>query len=61
MPVYALPELASGISPELRKRMQGKSCFNFKQVEPEMFEELERLTRRAAESFNGPVEPRPHG
>ena len=29
MPVYALPALQNAISPALRKRMQGKSCFKF--------------------------------
>ena len=29
MPVYLKPELLASISPELKARMQGKSCFNF--------------------------------
>src|SRR4026208_798086 len=45
MPVYMYPELLKEISPELRKRMQGKSCFNFKKVETELFKELSDLTR----------------
>jgi hypothetical protein len=45
MPVYIFPELLDGASPELRKRMQGKSCFNFKRLEPELFGELAELTR----------------
>lgn len=45
-PVYVHPELLDDISPELRKRMQGKSCFNFKREEPELFDELAELTRR---------------
>ena len=51
MPVYMFPELLKDISPELRKRMQGKSCFNFKKVEPELFEELAALTRKSADCF----------
>lgn len=51
MPVYMYPELLKGISPELKKRMQGKSCFNFKKVEPELFKELAELTRQSAEKF----------
>ena len=51
MPVYMYPELLKDISPELKKRMQGKSCFNFKKVEPELFEELATLTRMGAEKF----------
>ena len=51
MPVYMYPELLKEISPELKKRMQGKSCFNFKKVEPALFEELAALTRKGAEKF----------
>lgn len=49
MPVYMYPELLKEISPELKKHMQGKSCFNFKKVEPELFKELAALTRKGAE------------
>lgn len=51
MPVYMYPELLKEISPELKKHMQGKSCFNFKKVEPELFRELADLTRKGAEKF----------
>ena len=49
MPVYMYPELLQDVSPELKKRMQGKSCFNFKKVEPELFAELTALTHKGAE------------
>jgi hypothetical protein len=51
MPVYMYPDLLNGISPELKKRMQGKSCFNFKKVEPDLFNELAELTRKSVEKF----------
>ena len=51
MPVYMYPELLIEVSPELKKHMQGKSCFNFKTVEPALFEELATLTRKGAEKF----------
>ena len=51
MPVYVFPDLLKDISPELRKHMQGKSCFNFKKVEPDLFEELSELTRKGVERF----------
>ena len=51
MPVYMFPELLKGLSPELKKHMQGKSCFNFKKVEPELFKELTKLTREGVERF----------
>lgn len=43
-PVYMYPDLLKGLSPRLKARMQGKSCFNFKRVEPEAFAEISRLT-----------------
>jgi len=49
MPVYMFPDLLKGMSLELKKHMQGKSCFNFKNVEPELFSELASLTRQSVE------------
>jgi hypothetical protein len=51
MPVYASNELLKSISPELRKRMQGKSCFNFKAVDKKLFAELKQLTKAGATRF----------
>jgi hypothetical protein len=51
MPVYMYPDLLQDVSPELKKHMQGKSCFNFKKVEADLFEELTALTRKGAEKF----------
>ncbi len=45
-PVYMDPALLKGISPELKKRMQGKSCFNFKTLDAALMKELEALTDR---------------
>jgi hypothetical protein len=45
MPLYMNPMLTQTISPALKKRMQGKTCFNFKtRPEPEALSELTRLT-----------------
>ena len=52
MPVYACPELLKGMSPELRKRMQGKSCFNFKTIDEEQVKELAKLTKAGFARFN---------
>src|SRR5688572_32389218 len=52
MPVYMFTDLLKGVSPELKKHMQGKSCFNFKKVEPALFEELARLTGKGMERFH---------
>jgi hypothetical protein len=51
MPVYAHPELLEDISDDLRRRMQGKSCFNFTQVDPELFAELRELTARGYAAY----------
>lgn len=42
MSVYAQPETV--MSPELTKRRQGKSCFNFTKVDEGLFDELADLT-----------------
>lgn len=47
MPVYYHPELLEGVSEALKKKMQGKSCFNFKNSDPTLFSELGELTERA--------------
>lgn len=48
MPVYEDPGLLDGITDALRKKMQGKSCFNFTAEDPLLFEELSALTGRCA-------------
>jgi hypothetical protein len=51
MGVYCSPELLTEVSKKLIARMQGKSCFNFKTMDEPLFEELEKLTMQAFESF----------
>ena len=60
LPLYAKPELRELVSPDLQKRMQGKSCFNFKKVEPELFGALEQLTAKCASAYALPVSAQPH-
>ena len=52
MSVYASPDLLKSMSPDLKKRMQGKSCFNFKEVDTKLFKELSQLTKAGAAKFN---------
>ena len=49
MSVYAQPRMLDSISPALRRRMQGKSCFNFSTVDDALLGELQLLTDRAIE------------
>lgn len=51
MPIYACPDLLEGMSSDLKKRMQGKSCFNFTNMDDQLFKELEDLTKRGFERF----------
>jgi hypothetical protein len=51
MAVYTCPDLLKGLSPEMRKRMQGKACFNFKTLSPTQAKEIDRLTRDSVRRF----------
>jgi len=51
MPVYINPKLLNNLSPGLKKRMQGKSCFNFKKADELLFKELSKLTKNAFDFF----------
>ena len=53
MPIYVKPSLLDGISPELRRRMQGKSCFNFAKVDEPLLAELEALTKASYAATGG--------
>ena len=46
MPLYWDASLAKGMSAKLKKRMQGKSCFNFSAPDAVLFRELGKLTTR---------------
>jgi len=48
MPVYCEPSLLDGMSDALRKRMQGKSCFNFKSPDEFPAKELSTLIAKSA-------------
>ena len=60
MPLYALPSLRDEIAAELRRRMQGKSCFNFKKADPELFDRLEDLIVTCAAAYAAPASATPH-
>lgn len=44
--LYERQALADDLPPALARRRQGKTCFNFKVVEPAQFEALDALTAR---------------
>ena len=52
MCAYGNPKLTASMSPELKKRKQGKSCFNFKVSDDALFAELAQLTKAGADWFD---------
>jgi hypothetical protein len=51
MPIYVDRALLATVSAALRKRMQGKACFNFKTIEPAEAKELAVLTKKGLAGF----------
>ena|SRR6185503_12031967 len=51
MGIYADARLRDSLSNELKARMQGKACFNFRSEDDPLFKELERLTDQAIAGF----------
>lgn len=51
IPVYAHPEMLESVNEALRKRMQGKSCFNFKKLDEALLTDLQELVDAGAERF----------
>ena len=51
MPLYMDRALMATVSAALRKRMQGKACFNFKTIDPAEAKELAELTKKGFASF----------
>jgi hypothetical protein len=56
MPVYVDPSLLDEVSPALRKRMQGKSCFNLTTLDEGLIAELAALTKRGYDRSAGDAE-----
>ncbi len=51
MPVYLQPALLDGLSPALRARMQGKSCFNLATPDAALVQELGALVAAGFASY----------
>jgi len=49
MPIYMLPKLMVNVPLGLKRRMQGKSCFNFKNFDESLLNEIEHLTVKGFE------------
>jgi hypothetical protein len=51
MPLYVCPELGKMVSSNLKKRKQGKSCFNVRTPDGALFAELSDLTKAGLEKY----------
>jgi hypothetical protein len=51
MPLYSYPELQKSVPAGLKRRMQGKSCFNFTEVEPDLIALLGPLVAAGFKKF----------
>jgi hypothetical protein len=51
MGVSGNAKLCDAMSQELKARMQGKTCFNFKAANDELFAELDQLTGKSITAF----------
>ena len=62
MPVYVEPILMLDVTPELKRRMEGKSGFIFESLTPELVSQLSRLVELGYRSFQqqGYVEQSPN-
>jgi hypothetical protein len=49
MPIYG--DLLRGMSPALKKHMQGKACFNFTEVDATLFKELKKVTKQGYQAW----------
>ena len=54
MPLYMCPAVAKSVTPALKKRMQGKTCFNFKAgPEPQLIADLKNLIEAGLQEWAG--------
>ena len=51
MPVYTDPHLLDDVSPALRKKMKGKTTFDFTMVDEALFTDLDGLVARSFEAY----------
>ena len=51
MALYCFADMKKQLSPELKKRMQGKQCFNFSKPDAALFAELSKLAGEGMKRF----------
>ncbi len=51
IPVYSHPDMLESVDPDLKKRMQGKSCFNFRKLDAAPLDQFAALVDAGAARF----------
>ena len=51
MPLYGSSPLAATLTPALKRRLHGKTCFNFKAIDEPLFAELADVTARGLAAY----------
>ena len=49
--IYSHPDLYTDISPDLRKVLKGKSCFNIRKTTPKLLEEVEEVLKKGINKY----------
>jgi hypothetical protein len=52
MALYIKPDLLKTVPPELKRRMQGKACFNFTAPDPKVFAQLATVAQACLDAYD---------
>lgn len=50
-PIYSHPDFFKKISPELKKFLKGKSCFNINKTTPQLLKEIEEILKEGINKY----------
>jgi hypothetical protein len=49
--IYSHPDLLKDISPDLKRVLKGKSCFNISKATPQLLEEVDEILKKGIEKY----------
>ena len=50
-PIYSHPDVYSDLSPDLKKVLKGKSCFNIKRATPQLLNDIKEVLERGIDKY----------
>ncbi|MFX1419149.1 MAG: DUF1801 domain-containing protein [Promethearchaeota archaeon] len=50
-PIYSHPDIFKNVSPELKKFLKGKSCFNINKTTPQIYKEIEDILKTGIDKY----------